>query len=136
MTRDHSQVQDLVDRGLLSEDKARDHPGSNVITRAIGVADELELDSEMIKIAAGDTFVLCSDGLTSEVTDEEIVELVDPGDCAGSADTLIETAVQRGARDNVTAVVVRADPDERTVLNPNVAEPDPNTDPTIPSPKR
>ncbi len=67
MTRDHSQVEELITRGVLSREQARTFPGANAITRAVGVMERLELDSLSLKVLDGDSFLLCSDGLYNEV---------------------------------------------------------------------
>lgn len=123
LTRDHSQVEELVAQGLITRQQAQRHPGSNVITRAVGVMDPLELDSEMFDVHEGDMFLLCSDGLYNEVSEHEIREALAVGDCQYSCQLLVDRALAHGARDNVTVVVVRA-LDEgqitRTRLNPSV----------------
>lgn len=122
LTRDHSQVEELVSKGLITREQARHYPGSNVITRAVGVVDELELDSEMFEVLEGDIFLLCSDGLYNEVKESEIKESLTVGDCRYACDLLVERALARGARDNVTAVVVRALEEgqiTKTQLNPS-----------------
>jgi len=138
LTRDHSQVEELVAQGLITREQAEHHPSSNVITRAVGVAENLELDSEMFEVQEGDVFLLCSDGLYNEVNDSEIKESLAVGDCQYSCDLLVDRALARGARDNVTVVVVRT-VDEgqitQTQLNPSTAavpraEPD-DDDPTV-----
>lgn len=134
LTRDHSQVEELVAQGLITRQQARRYPGSNVITRAVGVMDPLELDAEMLDVQEGDSFLLCSDGLYNEVSDSEIREALSVGDCQYACKLLVERALSRGARDNVTVVVVRA-LDEgqitRTRLNPSVkGEPQADRDDT------
>jgi protein phosphatase len=129
LTRDHSQVEELVAQGLITRQQAQRYPGSNIITRAVGVMDPLELDSEMLEVEEGDVYLLCSDGLYNEVSDSEIREALAVGDCRYACKLLIERALARGARDNVTVVVVQA-LDEgqitRTRLNPSVKA-DPQT---------
>jgi serine/threonine-protein phosphatase Stp1 len=106
ITRDHSLVQALVDSGVLSEADAESHPQANVITRAVG-ADEpvLSLDKVTGKLLQGDRFLLCSDGLCKTLDAATIATLM--ADPADPANRLINAAVQSGARDNVTAVVVQ-----------------------------
>jgi protein phosphatase len=121
LTRDHSHVEELVARGLLSPAEASRHPGHNLITRAIGVADLLELEESDIDVQADDMFVLCSDGLSNEVEPEQIATLLARHDCGLAARRLVDEALEHGGRDNVTVVVVMAvDPghDEMTALNP------------------
>lgn len=109
LTRDHSVVQAMVDAGHLGQDKARGHARANVITRAVGAHDELELESVHGRIQSGDRFLLCSDGLTGVLGDGEIGELMRRSPLEAAVDGLINRALARGAPDNVTVVVVRAD---------------------------
>jgi protein phosphatase len=123
LTRDHSQVQELVSLGLLTPEQAEVHPAANIITRAVGVAGYLELDSEKFEIAAGDTVMLCSDGLYRELDNGEIGVCLALDDCQQACDALLEKALSHGARDNVTVAVVRALCEEqvtRTHYNPSV----------------
>lgn len=122
LTRDHSQVEDLVRQGLITSEQAENHPASNVITRAVGVTDDLDLDSEIFDARDGDVFLLCSDGLYNEVGIKEIEKFLSIGDCHVSAERLVQKALDNGARDNVTVVVIRVDDDSqitKTVLNPS-----------------
>ncbi|MBU8543848.1 MULTISPECIES: PP2C family protein-serine/threonine phosphatase [Roseomonadaceae] len=105
LTRDHSLVQDLVDQGLVAEAEAESHPQANVITRAVGAEGELTLDKTSARLAAGDVFLLCSDGLFKAVPEAEIGAMLAAGH---GPDAILEVALANGARDNVTAVVVRA----------------------------
>lgn len=109
VSRDHSEVQELLDHGLLKPEEAANHPHSNVITRAVGGAPDLHLDVTLFDILPGDTYVLCSDGLYNELEAWEISQAID-ADVAGSADRLLQAALARGARDNVSLVLVRAGP--------------------------
>jgi serine/threonine protein phosphatase PrpC len=106
ITRDHSVVQQLVDAGRLAEHQRQGHPGANVITRAVGAAPRLELEEAFGEMAAGDVFLLCTDGLTTCVSDVEIAEILCREDPAPAADALIERALLRGGPDNVAVVVV------------------------------
>jgi protein phosphatase len=107
LTRDHSQVEELVRLGLLAPDGVDGHPAANVITRAVGVADYLELDSEMFALEEDDTYLLCSDGLYRELDHDAIKACLAPDDCRQSSDMLIESALARRARDNISVIVVR-----------------------------
>jgi len=108
LTRDHSEFEDLLDEGLVNPEEAETHPAGNVITRAVGGSDELVLDSVRIDIASGDRFLLCSDGLYKELDEAEIGERLQRGaDCAEACEVLVETALERGSRDNVTVIVVQ-----------------------------
>jgi protein phosphatase len=121
LTRDHSHVEELLARGLLTPAEASRHPGHNLITRAVGVAELLELEQDDSEVRAGDMFVLCSDGLSNEVDAQQMAALLAPHDCKLAARRLVEEALNHGGRDNVTVVVVMADDprhDEKTAINP------------------
>ncbi len=121
LTRDHSQLEAVRSVHAASSDDTLDRPAANVITRALGGADTLELDAVGADLVDGDVFLLCSDGLTNEVGEVAIMQALMPGNCRLAADSLVELALERGGHDNITAVVVRAQdlssPD-RTVLHP------------------
>lgn len=108
ITRDHSLVQELLDAGALSEEDARHRRISNVITRAVGASPELELEETHGDILPGDTFLICSDGLTGLVQDYELGLLLPGEDLSATADRLLGLTLERGARDNVTLVLIRA----------------------------
>ena len=108
ITRDHSMVQELIDSGALARRDAKSYGRSNVITRAVGVNDRLALDLHQGPIVKGDIFVICSDGLTNMVADHEIAAIISQPDLTAAADQLIELTLERGAKDNVTVVLVRA----------------------------
>jgi serine/threonine protein phosphatase PrpC len=110
LTRDHSLVQEMVDAGALSEAAARAHPKSNVITRAVGASGHLELDEVSGAIRQGDRFLLCSDGLTSVVQDREIAEAIVRAPLEAAAERLMELALGRCAPDNVTLLLIAAEP--------------------------
>jgi protein phosphatase len=121
LTRDHSQLEELKSRGNFSSDDAIHYPSRNLITRAVGAADTIELDEETMKVDDGDMFLLCSDGLSNEVTEQEMRNALVPGNCRQAVETLIGMALQRGGRDNISAIVVRADDpysSDKTALNP------------------
>jgi serine/threonine protein phosphatase PrpC len=109
ITQDHTQVEELVEQGLLLREDAENHPAANVVTRAVGAMDELYVDMDHYEVQVGDTFLLCSDGLNKEVEEEEITQLLARGENAQiSAQQLLDLALSRGARDNVTLVIARA----------------------------
>jgi protein phosphatase len=110
VSRDHTEVQELLAAGTISEEEARTWNRRNVITRAIGVSDVPELDMESGVLEPGDTFVVCSDGLTNYIADDEILHCVTTRAPQQACDTLIALTLERGAADNVTVVVVRYDP--------------------------
>lgn len=110
LSRDHTEVQALVDRGLLSLEEARTSPRRNVITRAVGVWPEPELEMEQGDIEPGDAFLICSDGLTGHVEDDVIGHHVARTSPQGACDALLALALDRGGTDNITVVIVaRAD---------------------------
>lgn len=121
LTRDHSQVEEMVSQGALSPQEAIDHPLRHLITRAVGADETLELDEDSLDVEDGDMFLLCSDGLSNEVSEEEICAALVGGNCGQGAEVLVDLALKHGGRDNVSVVVVRAEemqgPD-KTVLNP------------------
>ena len=109
ITKDHSLVQQMVDRGELTPAQARRHPRRNIITRAIGSEAFVTSDIIEMPLREGDIFLLCSDGLTNSVDDAELHRLVLAAEDAESAcRSLIASALSNNARDNITAVV--ADP--------------------------
>jgi serine/threonine protein phosphatase PrpC len=107
LTRDHSESQDLVDRGVLDPEEAKLWPRRNVLTRALGVSDAAELEIISDRLAAGDALLLCSDGLTGHLDADDITAALDEQDPQAVCDCLIALTLERGARDNVTVVVLR-----------------------------
>ena len=107
LTRDHSLVQDLVDAGMLTPEEAENHPNASVITRAVGVVEELKVDTVGGDVRSGDLFLLASDGLTRVVEDGELVVELTSKCPADAAEALIETVLSRGAPDNVTIVMAK-----------------------------
>tara|TARA_Y100000768_G_scaffold214382_1_gene161559 strand:+ start:97 stop:996 length:900 start_codon:yes stop_codon:yes gene_type:complete len=103
---DHSLVQELVDSGKISEIEAKVHPHRNVITRSLGHQPIIEVDAWEIDLIIGDRYLLCSDGLTNEISDTEIAEiLTTKSDPQQAADQLIQSALEKEGLDNVTAIV-------------------------------
>ena len=109
MTEDHTVVQKMVRQGLLSPDEARSHPDGHILNRSVGVSDELEVDLTMepIELEANDILLLCSDGLTTEVQDDEILEIAANGTAQRAVEQLIALARERGGRDNITIQIIR-----------------------------
>ena len=125
LSRDHSHVEEMIGKGLLERENAHNHPASNAITRAVGAADSIELDTEMLEVQDGDVFLLCSDGLYNEIDNARMQTLLQNYDSAACAEQFIEQVLQGAARDNVTVVIARADSLQhmtRTVMNPVVAD--------------
>ncbi len=107
LSRDHTQVQEMVDRGLLEPHEAEGHPMGHILARAVGVVAEMEVDVIQDEVEAGDTFLLCSDGLHGVVEDEEIARLLGGSLPELIVSELVNEALDRGAPDNVTTVAVR-----------------------------
>lgn len=107
LTRDHSHVQELVDQHLIHPEDAESHPMANVITRAVGIEQPLDLDFIHLDVAEGDRFLLCSDGLSRLVSLDEIQELMSTTALEDAVQSLLHTALVRGAPDNVTAITVQ-----------------------------
>jgi len=118
LSRDHSEVQELLDEGVIDAEQAKTWPRRNVITRAIGIFDEPQLECIKGDIHSGDTFVLCSDGLTGHLSDADILHHLLDQRAQDACDAMIETTLQRGGSDNVTIIVVRCHHAERTHLIP------------------
>lgn len=108
LSHDHSYVQELQDSGLLNEAEARVHPRGNIVTRAIGVEDQLELQTVDVQVQPGDTYLLCSDGLNKTAEDHEIADVLGHADPYQVVRSLVHLGLTRGAPDNITAVVVKA----------------------------
>ena len=127
ISRDHSIVQELVDRGLLTPQQATHHPDANRITRALGMATdvEAELRPEPVRHVPGDSFILCSDGLSDLVEDHEILGIVGSEPAAQAVGKLVDMANARGGHDNITVVVLRAREAAQTpaaVVAPTIAQ--------------
>ena len=109
ITKDHSLVQQMIDRGEITPAQGRTHPRRNIITRAVGSERFVSCDEYAIPIREGDRFLLCSDGLTNAVEEAELHRVLLAEESAESAcRKLVEEAVNSGARDNVTAIVIYA----------------------------
>lgn len=107
LSRDHSQVEEMIEQGLLSREAAVDYPHKNVITRAVGVESQLYVDINLFTAQLGDTFLLCSDGLYNCVSDEEIAEALNLRDTNIITEQLLNKALANGAPDNVSVLVVQ-----------------------------
>src|SRR5262245_31240654 len=106
LTEDHSLVAELVRSGRLSPEEAESHPQRSVITRALGTDPDVDVDSFSVEAKPGDLFLICSDGLTSMVGDEEILDVVEPNraDLDTAAKELVDAANRSGGEDNITVV--------------------------------
>ncbi len=110
ITRDHSQVGELVEAGILTPEQAERHPLANVITRAVGVADDLALDVVEDRVVPGDAFLLCSDGLSRCVPDADLALLAMQGSPDAACAAMLQACLARGAPDNVSLILVRCEP--------------------------
>ncbi|MEQ8901020.1 MAG: protein phosphatase 2C domain-containing protein [Roseovarius sp.] len=109
-SRDHTEVRALLDAGSITEDEAENWPRKNVITQAIGVSEQPNCDIVTGVAQVGDRFLLCSDGLTEHIHDSEIASFLRIHDAQSACDALIQETLARGAKDNVTAIVVNCLP--------------------------
>lgn len=107
VSHDHTEVQDLLDRGAITPEEAEAWPRKNVITRAIGVGDDITVDFRQGDIQAGDVFVLGTDGLTAHVSDGEIEAAARAATPQAACEDLLAKVLDRGGTDNVTIVIVR-----------------------------
>jgi serine/threonine protein phosphatase PrpC len=114
LTVDHSQVQEMVAAGRLTPEEAENHPMGHVLSRAVGVGPRLELDAVSDEARVGDIFLVCSDGLTRVIPDDELATILTRGNPGAMVDTLVATCLERGAPDNVSVAVVACD--ETTLL--------------------
>ncbi len=107
-TRDHSVVEDLVCRGEITAEEARLHPHKNLITRALGAEEKAQPDLYELELKAGECLLLCSDGLSNTLSDQELLyEVLHGGDRESCCRRLLELSLTRGAPDNVTAVLIQ-----------------------------
>lgn len=106
LTVDHSVVQLMIDRGEITAEEAKDHPQKNVITRALGVDDEVRIDYSQEVFNEGDIVLLCTDGLTNFVSNSTIMDICNTYDSYSLADALVDKANENGGGDNVTVITV------------------------------
>ena len=150
LTQDHSLVDELVRRGKLTEEQAAEHPQRSIITRALGPEPTVDVDTFTYPVRAGDVLLLCSDGLTSMISEERVKEVLNSSDTLDhAADQLIEEANEAGGRDNITVVLFRLEEaavdgvkEEQTVVGLKVPAPAPAPAPAekvrekVPLPRR
>ncbi|MDY5243460.1 MAG: Stp1/IreP family PP2C-type Ser/Thr phosphatase [Eubacterium sp.] len=106
VTVDHSLVQNLVDRGEITKEQAEHHPNKNVITRAVGVDKRIDIDYSEVELDNNETLILCTDGLSNYVTNDEMVEDIKDGQYYAFADRLVKRANKNGGGDNITVVAI------------------------------
>ncbi|MES2170115.1 MAG: protein phosphatase 2C domain-containing protein [Actinomycetota bacterium] len=130
VSKDHSAVQEMVDAGEITKEQSERHPDRNIVTRALGASHRVLVDSWIMPAVGHQAFVVCSDGLTKELDDDEIAGLIAQntgGPVALIAERLVTAAVAAGGSDNVTVVMVEADfataPDEDMAERPRTVDP-------------
>ncbi|MBQ9122933.1 MAG: Stp1/IreP family PP2C-type Ser/Thr phosphatase [Lachnospiraceae bacterium] len=107
ITRDHSLVEEMVRMGGIDRQEARNHPDKNIITRAIGVSDKVEVDFFSVELRPGDIILMCSDGLTNMLEDEDIREILrKSSDLESKAGELVKTANNNGGKDNIAVILI------------------------------
>ncbi|WP_029453294.1 Stp1/IreP family PP2C-type Ser/Thr phosphatase [Clostridium algidicarnis] len=114
ITKDHSLVQQLVDKGSITEEEAVNHPNKNVITRAVGTYEHLEIDIFDISDIDMDMILLCTDGLTNDIPKDELYNIINKNSCASYDELckkIIEEAKKRGGRDNISLILVKGEQD-------------------------
>ena len=107
LSRDHSMVQDLVDAGMLRPEEAEGHPNANIITRAVGVAPDLRVDTVSGDAKARDQFLLATDGVTRLLSDAELADILTANAPPIAARKLIDTVLARGAPDNASLIIIK-----------------------------
>ncbi len=115
ITEDHSLVEEMVRMGGIGREEARNHPDKNIITRAIGARDDVEVDFFNLELQTGDMVLLCSDGLTNMVDDETICRILKNGkSLRDRVEELVRTANENGGRDNISVIVIETLADEES----------------------
>lgn len=109
VTDDHSYIEELVRKGSLTREEAENHPGKNIITRAIGTSPELEVDILSLTMETNDMMILCTDGLTNMLCEDEIVETAGSSGPEAACEQLIEAAKRHGGEDNVTVIIIKCE---------------------------
>lgn len=109
LTEDHSLVHEQLKSGLITEDEAKSHQLKNIITRSVGVQEEVEVDTVVWPVKSQDRFLLCSDGLSNMVTDLEIKDIVSRYSIENGAKVLVDLANERGGDDNITLILVKVE---------------------------
>lgn len=105
VTKDHSLVQQLVDNGTITAEEAAIHPNKNIITRALGTAPKVDIDTFLLDLKDINKVILCTDGLSNSLTDEEMFEIIVNNNNTSACEKLVEISKQRGGRDNITVII-------------------------------
>lgn len=106
LTEDHSLVRELINSGEITEEAASSHPNKNILTRALGIEENIEIDLFEKEIKDGDYILLCTDGLTNLIKDEEICDIILGNEFEKSVEKLMDLALQRGGSDNITLILI------------------------------
>jgi protein phosphatase len=106
ITRDHTMVQYLVETGEITKEEAKTHPKKHLITRALGVQENIDVEYNFVSLQQGDKILMCTDGLTNLLESDEILEIVNQNDIEKATDMLVESANERGGFDNITVVIM------------------------------
>lgn len=110
ITRDHSLVEEMVRAGTISQEEARNHPDKNIITRAVGASETVEADYFTVELKEGDLVLMCTDGLTNMLEDEEIRMILGGArDIVEKAQALVDAANANGGKDNISVVLIEQD---------------------------
>ena len=108
ITKDHSMVQELVDIGQITPEEARNHPNKNIITRALGTRENLKTDYNGVKFDKDSVLLICTDGLSNYLTDENIAEFINESRGDELVGRLVEQAKMMGGSDNITVAVIES----------------------------
>ena len=106
VTEDHSYVGAMVRAGEITSDEAKHHPDKNIITRAIGASWDIRVDFFEVDLQPGDRILMCSDGLSNMIDDQELLDIITATDADVVVDVLVNTAKAHGGLDNITAIVI------------------------------
>lgn len=110
LTTDHSLVQELLDKGRITEAEAEDHPRKNILTRALGTDPVVEVDTMSVQLQKGDTLMMCTDGISNHVDRQELLELISDNPPESACMEIIRVANSRGGFDNMTILIVENTP--------------------------
>jgi len=134
LSKDHSYVQELVDEGIVSIEEARTHPRRNIVTRALGIDAEVDIEANTFPVTVGAWYVLCSDGLVDEISDADIAKVLERCTTPHEASqALVDAANAAGGRDNITVIVVSTASPHAEVVIPEEAPSTSGTDDTDPT---